>query len=114
MSAVYDSSYQQTPAGNSAVANRSDSVPWNAFNVIVTGLVGLLVVVVGSGFAWLHGDLGDIKADVRDVRGSIVTISGRLSDTREDMLKVVGGLQTQAALANAKLDELTKAANKGR
>jgi outer membrane murein-binding lipoprotein Lpp len=69
-------------------------------------LVVLAIAVVGGGFTWLHSDLGDLRTDIRDIRGSVATISGRLQDTREDLVKSVSAVEQQAATANTKLDSL--------
>jgi hypothetical protein len=91
----------------------SERVSWTSFNTVVTVLLTAAVAVVGWGSAWVLSDVGDIRTDVREIRGSVATISNRIQDTREDMLKAVSQLEKQAAVTNVKLDELTSATRKG-
>ena len=103
--------YQQVAGltGDGLMAQRPrspEAISWSTFDRIMTGLVGLAIVVIGAGFAWLHSDLGDLRTDIRDIRGSVVVISGRIQDTREDMLKASAAIERQIAVTNTKLDDL--------
>ena len=75
------------------MAKQSESgVSWGHLLTII----GLMVVIVGGGLAWLHGDMSDLKTDVREVT------------------KAVNDLGKQVAVTNTKLDDLLQETKRAR
>ena len=96
------------------MAEQHGAVTSGMFQWVIGGLVGLAIAVVGAGFTWLHSDLADMRTDTREIRATVIAISGRVQDTREEMLKTVAAIEEQAAITNTKLDTLIDETRKRR
>jgi septal ring factor EnvC (AmiA/AmiB activator) len=68
---------------------------------------------VEAGLRDARASVQGLQTDIKDIRGSVASIDGRVQDAREDMLKAIGGLERQSALANARLEELAAPGRRG-
>jgi hypothetical protein len=93
---------------------QSQGVPWDTFRWVVSGLLGLIVVLVGAGFAWAIADIREVRTEIADTRKAIskdfsdtrIEMVKEISETRLELTKAIGAVQTQAASTNTKLDDL--------
>jgi len=96
---------------------KSETVTWTN----LWALVGVMVVVIGGGLAWLHSDMGtlgstfeksigslktDLKSDITDlktdVHGEMTSLKSEVAGIRAE----VSGIRVEAATTNTKLDAL--------
>jgi hypothetical protein len=68
---------------------------------------------VEAGLRDARASVPGLQTDVKDIRGSVASIDGRVQETRDDLLKAIGGLERQSALTNAKLDNLAAPGRQG-
>jgi len=78
------------------MAKGTEVVSWTQFGIVG----GLLVGAIAIGFAWIHGDLSDLKSEIRD--------------TRKEMTQAIGEVAKQAAATNSRLDLLIEETKKHR
>jgi hypothetical protein len=81
------------------MAGQAGTVTWDSFKWVVSGLLGLICVLVTGAFLWMRDDLGEVKRDIRD-------LTKELSVTRLDLTKAIGAVERQAAGTNSRLDQL--------
>jgi uncharacterized protein (DUF3084 family) len=94
----------------------TEHVSGTYFRWIIGGLVGVAIAVLGVLHSDLRtgmlSDLSDLRADIRDIRTNVLTISGRIQETREDMSKASALIENQITVSNTKLDALVEAERK--
>jgi hypothetical protein len=72
---------------------------WYDSNRMVVGLLAALLCLVGIIYANTKGDIDELKKDSKE-------IIRQSSETRVELVKAIGAVQTQAAATNARLDQL--------
>lgn len=86
-------------ARNMAARKPADVISWDSFKWVVSGLLGLICILVTGAFIWMRDDLGDIKKDIRDINKEI-------ANSRLELTKAVGLVAVQAQGTNSRLDQL--------
>ena len=77
------------------------NVSWSTFHSVVSGLVALMCVVLGAGFAWMHSDIGDIRGDINIIRTVIAGVEQRTNQGKEDVQLQISKLSERTATLEA-------------
>jgi len=88
----------------------SEVVSWDLFKWIVSGLLVVVMALVGLGFRSLTNQVSDLRTDLRtnisDLRTDLRANTREVSDLKIASVTAISGVREQVAVTNTKLDSL--------
>ena len=92
------------------------SIPFDTFQRIVSGLLGVIVLLITGAWFTLNGTVADIKIDQKELVRKVDTnhkeLVGTINEARLALTTSVGGVEKQIAVTNQKLDGVIDALRK--
>jgi hypothetical protein len=111
--AQIQSEYQSvTEEPEMAKTSTSDGVSWGTFQWVITGLLVVIVALIGALWATMGSDVSDLKVEQRETRKEIADVKQGINDTRVELVKAIGGVEQKIAVTNQILDDVATALGK--
>jgi len=67
----------------------SDYLTWNQFSVIS----GIVVIVIGGGFYWLHDDMSNVRSSVDSVKDQVTAVREGVATTNGKLEIIIDELK---------------------
>jgi hypothetical protein len=92
------------------------SVPFDTFQRVVSGLLGVIVTLIAGAWFTLNGTVTDIKTDQKEIAKQIgsnhTELVGTINTTRIEFVKSIDEVAKQIAVSNQKLDNVANGLRK--